>query len=325
MVRENRDIDRAARRYGIAFVLFAVSSLASQPSERLGDEPAIPKRDKPLELSRKNYALLFSGPSEYYHVNDLEFLYRTLVDSHGFEPANILVLNSNGAVRPDRSTASQEAPRDNLWPGDGTPYRMVVRGPGTKAALDAALDELRTRLQPGDSLLIHANGRGDIDEVKGPLLRTFGDGPDYYPANLASKLARLPKLSCLTVMMEQCHSGAFIGPVSSSSPAERTSIATACSASGESFHLSDFDPFARDWISAMAGHTPSGRRLEFDPDTNKDGRVSASEAFSYAKKVKPRVSFDNAQFGEVAGGGDCSWGPSSAVFQTPRFLTSTGL
>src|SRR5262249_38772471 len=46
-----------------------------------------------------------------------------------------------------------------------------------------------------------------------------------------------------------------------------------------------FDPFARDWISAMAGHIPSGGALAFNPDLNHNGRVSAHEAFNYANVV----------------------------------------
>lgn len=47
-----------------------------------------------------------------------------------------------------------------------------------------------------------------------------------------------------------------------------------------------FDPFARDWISAVTGVDPYEASLDFDPDTDEDGLISAKEAFDYAYAVK---------------------------------------
>ena len=44
----------------------------------------------------------------------------------------------------------------------------------------------------------------------------------------------------------------------------------------------NWDPFARDWIAAQAGHDAFGAWLAFDPDGDLDGSIKAEEAFGYA-------------------------------------------
>ena len=72
-------------------------------------------------------------------------------------------------------------------------------------------------------------------------------------------------------MYEQCHSGGFNGPTIANSKAKYTTVASACVEANNSIGGAAFDPFARDWISAMAGHTPSGGALASNPDVNNDG------------------------------------------------------
>lgn len=44
----------------------------------------------------------------------------------------------------------------------------------------------------------------------------------------------------------------------------------------------NWDPIARDWIAAQAGHDAFGAWLAFDPDGDLDGSIKAEEAFGYA-------------------------------------------
>ena len=110
-------------------------------------------------------------------------------------------------------------------------------------------------------------------------------GPDYYAADFGSKLATLPKHNTLMAMYEQCHAGGFNSPSIANSQAAYTTVSSACTEPNNSIGGATFDPFARDWISAMAGHIPSGGALAFNPDTNNNGRVSAREAHQYADAV----------------------------------------
>lgn len=227
----------------------------------------------------KRYAILFSGASNNRHVNDMEFLYRTLRDTYGIPDADIICLNYDGTINYSGNPKPVVA-----WPGDGTAYRMPIKGKGTKADLNAALDDIAARIKADDSLLIHTNNHGGWDGWGKAYLCVYS-GADYYAADFAAKLATLPKFRCLIVMMEQCHSGGFNAPIIASSPAQYTSVSSACLEDRNSIGGPEFDPFARDWISAMAGHTPTGGALASNPDASGDGTISAKEAHDYADSI----------------------------------------
>lgn len=226
----------------------------------------------------KRYAILYSGASNNRHTNDLEFLYRQLVDRFFFDEENITVLNYNGTINysgwPQPVTS---------WPGDGTAYTMPVHDAGTKIALEAAIDALKPKLKQDDLLLIHTNNHGGHNGTESYLC-TYS-GPDYTASDFADKLGELPAFADLLVMMEQCHSGGFNDAVVEASPALRTTFSAACTEGKNSIGGADFDPFARDWIAALAGADPFGGALVSNPDSDSSGRISAREAFAYADDV----------------------------------------
>jgi hypothetical protein len=225
------------------------------------------------------YAILFSGMSNNRHTNDLEFLYRTLRDVYGVPDANIYVLNHDGTLNYDGNPRPITA-----WPGDNTAYRMTVHGQGSRTDFEAVIDELKTRIKPNDSLLIHTNNHGDHDGTESNLC-TYPNWGAYGATDFAAKVGQLPRFRCLVVMMEQCRAGGFNAKILASSPAQNTSVASAAREENNSIGGAHFDPFARDWIAAMAGLDPYGATLDHDPDTNHDGRVSAKEAFQYADSI----------------------------------------
>jgi len=227
----------------------------------------------------ERYAILYSGASNNRHTNDLEFLYRTLRHLYGFKSNNVICLNYDGTL----NYSGAPHPVGN-WPGDNTPYQMPINGPGTKAALDQALDAIKAKIKAQDFLLIHTNNHGGWNGPGQAYLCTFS-GPAYFAADFGAKLATFPPHYCLMAMYEQCHSGGFNAPTIANSKATYTTVASACLEANNSIGGATFDPFARDWIAAMAGHTPTGTALAFNPDTNHNGRVSASEAFHYADVV----------------------------------------
>lgn len=241
--------------------------------------PILPQLQCPIRWAKgQRYAVLFSGGSNNRHTNDLEFLYRTLRDIYGFAAANIYILNYDGAINYD----GNPKPVTN-WPGDSSAYRMPVNGQGTKAALESVFDALKTKLKADDLLLVHTNNHGGHSTES--YLCTYS-GPDYLASDFADKLGTLPKYNCLMVMMEQCFSGGFNTPILAHSTATYTSVSSACEELRSSRGGAQFDPFARDWISAMAGNTPYGGALASNPDTDGSGKVSAREAHNYADAVK---------------------------------------
>jgi hypothetical protein len=243
----------------------------------------------------RRYAIFYSGMSNTRHLNDMEFGYRTLVHRYGFAPADITVLSYDG------TTHTQEG-SNTSWPGDGTPYQIVVNGPGNRAAFEAAVDALKPKLRAGDLLFIHTNNHGDNDGTQSFLSAYPGWG-QYFADDFAAKLGELPRYRSLIVMMEQCNSGGFNAPVIKHSTADSTSVASAAIASQSSYASPDghWDSFARDWFAAQAGHDPYGAALAFNPDTNGDGRIEATEAFGYANTIKNPS--DSPQFDESSPAG----------------------
>ena len=233
----------------------------------------------------QRYAILFSGDSNNRHVNDIEFLYRTLIDEYAFNAANIHVLNHDGTINYDGGPT----PVGN-WPGDNTAYRMVVNGQGTRADFQATFATLAGQIRPEDLLFIHTNnhGAGPGDGVNGFCLCAYDAANDwvaYFVNDFVADLGVLPGFDVLMVMMEQCRSGGFINPIINNTPARWTHVATAVQASDYSLGGANFDPFAEDWIAGIAGQYPNGGGLAQVVDTNGDGRISAEEAFAYADAV----------------------------------------
>lgn len=244
----------------------------------------VPRSPGPSQEARKGngYAVLFSGASNNRHLNDLEFLYRTLMDVYGYLEDNIYVLNFDGTL----NYAGNPKPVSN-WPGDNTPYRIKVNAAGTKSELENVLDDLKLRLREQDSVFIHTSNHGYHDSTESLLIAY--SPPDYSASDFAAKLATFPQFDSLNVMMEQCNSGGFNAPLVSASPARKTSVASACEELRPSKGGPHFDPFARDWIAAMNGSDPYGAPLSFNPDTDGNGGVTVQEAFSYASAIKDPV------------------------------------
>ncbi|MGA9596232.1 MAG: hypothetical protein WBV06_08750 [Acidimicrobiia bacterium] len=244
------------------------------------------------------YAVLYAGMTNKRHLNDMEFLYRTLVDTYGFEPGNIYSLSYDGTLNTQDGVQSQ-------WPGDNTNYRIQINGSGTRAALDGVVDTLKGRIERDDLLLIHTNNHGGWDGTAGTAnLCTYPNWDGYYANDFAAKLGELPEFRKLIVMMEQCHAGGFNQPIIDQSPADATSVASAATEPNNSYVTADgnWDPFARDWVAAQAGHDCFGGALSLDPDTDHNGEIAASEAFSYADMVKDARDTPNFTQSSAAGG-----------------------
>ena len=248
------------------------------------------------------YAILFSGASNNRHTNDLEFLYRVLVNDYGFDDDKIYVLNYNGTI--DYSGSPQ--PVGN-WPGDSTAYQMTVNGEGTKSEFENVVDELKGRLQPQDRLVIHTNNHGGRSTDS--YLVTYS-GVNYDPDDFAAKVAELPNFNCLIIMMEQCYAGGFNQKIIDNSPANRASVASAAIATQTSIGGPNFDPFARDWISAMHQAKPDGSALGSDPDVDNDGRISAHEGYDYANSVHDPWDTPNYSESSISAG-RCGLGASA--------------
>jgi hypothetical protein len=280
---------------------------------RLDPNPAMfhirwPLRCPIIVPDGNRYAILFSGMSNLRHLNDLEFLYRTLRYRYGFAASDIYALNYDGKLNTQDGVPG-------TWPGDGTAYQIKVTGPGTQAGFEAAIDDLKGKLKSRDMLLIHTNNHGGNNGPGQSYLCTYPSWSGYFVTDFANKLGQLPKYRSLIVMMEQCFAGGFNAPILAKSTADATSVASAVTEFESSWGTSDghWDYFARDWISAQAGHDPYGAALASNPDTDVDGRIQAEEAFGYANTI--HYSGDSPNFSESSeAGGDIALGQEYVVW-----------
>jgi hypothetical protein len=203
------------------------------------------------------------------HVNGLELCYRTLVDRLGFEPGHIRILNYDGSRGafgdPETGGDPDTTP---VWPGDDTPCRMPVSGPGNRGAFQKALGELE--LTAEDDLFINTMGHGaDFGGPDGPDLFTYPRSQRYRRDQFCADLTTLAPHRSLTILMAQCFSGGLIRALLAASPAVATYVATAAGAGQRSFRdlrQPQWDSFQLNWITAIANN------------------VTLHEAFQYATR-----------------------------------------
>jgi|SRR5579859_3201516 len=249
----------------------------------------------------QRFAVLFSGMSNVRHLNNLEFMYRMLVDDYSFDPANIYVLNFDGSLNSQDGVPAS-------WIGDGTPFRMTINGQGTRTEFESVIDALKGRLHSRDLLFLYTGNHGGWDNTPGSAdLCTYPDWDGYHAADLAAKLGQLPHCRSLLVIMSQCHSGGFNSPIIAASTANATSVSASVSEPNVSSVSYDWNFFGRDWASAQVGHDPYNNPLAYNPDTNGNGIIEAEEAFGYA--YAERASGNDPVFSENSeAGGDIALG-----------------
>jgi hypothetical protein len=250
-----------------------------------------------LQRTRLRYAILFSGMSFRRHVNGLEFCYRTLVDHLGFANDNIRVLNYDGSLG---AFGDEPGESHGVWPGDGTPYRMVVNTEGSREAFRRALAEVGEKLTAGDQLFINTTGHGGHHgHGRGPDLITYPYCERFRCRDFCADLATLPPHRSLVVLMAQCFSGGFNQAVIDSSRADSTFIASATAQTRQSFMSfedGNWDSFQRNWIAALAGHDVDGAPIEVNPGRTKRERITLHEAFSYASTCPGANPCDSPEF-----------------------------
>lgn len=258
-----------------------LADVVSQPRVLPGTSQALEQR----------YAILWTSQiSDLRHVEDLEFLWRALVNIYGFSAANIYVLCYNGTIG-----AADVSGAVGNWAGNNTPYQMQVHASATTANLQSVFDDLKNKLKPKDLLLIHTNNHGSTTGL------CVDNSSVITPTQFGTMLSGLPSYRSLVVTMEQCYSGAFQTPVLNKSTAVNTVFASAVSADKSSDGAAHFDPWALAWIEAVTGTNPAGSVLSSPPPQNLDGMVSMKAACDWAK-ANDTGSDDDPQYADQPAG-----------------------
>ncbi len=248
---------------------------------------AVPPPDiwRPRAKGRR-YALLYSGWTNQRHLNDLEFMYRTLIDVYAYDPKDITVLNLDGTASWWSLPGDYKQVTPVLgtsWPGNSPTFTLKVDGPGSVPAFQQVIETLRHKLKAHDSLLFFATNHGYIPDTEVCLYAY--DSIALAVSECCDELRKLPHIENLMVVLQPCYSGAFIAPILAHARAANIAIATASGPCTQSSVDDDptFSRFAGRWISAMAGATPLGSPVLVGTGTTTPATVTAKQAFDYAQ------------------------------------------
>ena len=153
---------------------------------------------------------------------------RQLVDvltAGGVPIDHVTVLSSDGND-PAPDLATRESDPENAWLLQGTYVDPLLRDltlyensalpgielrPATVSSLSRAVNELRTRLRPGDTLLVYVTDHG-TQSHRDPTrnrITLWGAHESISVAKLGGLLARLPPTVRVVSLMSQCFSGGF--------------------------------------------------------------------------------------------------------------------
>ena len=242
-----------------------------------------------MQPANNKYAVLFSGASEYCHVNDLQYLYVLLTGFFNYPKENVYVLNYDGTWQ-----YSSPNTLTDIIPILDLKYFPPLNAAGTKSELDNVFDQLKERLTENDTLFIHTNNHGDVyqngngENESCLCLYTPQQGTLdlYHASDFADKLAELPKFKDLIVMMEQCYSGGFGPPILKNSTAFKTCFVSACAADKTSLAGADYDPFTHQWTNTAAGINPGLLSDDGKLQQIKNFPESAAKAYDKAKDLK---------------------------------------
>lgn len=182
------------------------------------------------------------------------------------EPYYLIVAGLGGEPRYERAFTQHTdalAAAARRTAGDEANVRLLRGDDATGDALRAAFDELAARVQPADSLIVFLVGHGSFD---GERYKLNLKGPDVDGQEIGEMLAGVQARSQLIV-----NATSASGAVLENWAADGRIIITATRSGAER----NATRFAEHWANALSNA---------DADIDKNGTVSAQEAFDFASR-----------------------------------------
>jgi hypothetical protein len=182
------------------------------------------------------------------------------------QAANYFVIVSGLGGEPEYETqfAKWAQDLDHELNGGADTHVITLSGPAaTKQQVEQALDKVTEQASASDAFALFLIGHGSFD---GTEYKFNLPGPDMTGAELAKALNRIPAHRQLVVDMTSC-SGAALAAL-----AKKDRVVISATKSGTEKNA---PVFARYWVDAL--HDPAA-------DTDKNGSISALEAFRYADR-----------------------------------------
>ncbi len=272
-----------------------------------------------------NWAVIISGganlSSNYERYwNDCSAIYKSLIQAYNYRKDRIFVLMSDGTsqnldrIMNDGTYMSSPLDLD----GDGN---NDVNYSATKSNISTVFNYLRNHVSQDEQVFIFVTDHGSRYNNESYI--TLWNGSEISAVEFANEINKINKDSRKHVVLGQCYSGGFVGPLSS---CQNISVATASLAEQKSRASRNllYDEFLYHWISAVAGKTPDGTIV--NADLNGYDGISAEEIFRYAQdkdnfsEETPQYASNPEPMGEKYGLSGEEFG--YPVFSGPLHMTS---
>ncbi len=232
--------------------------------------------------SSDNWAVIISGGARpeinwERYWNNCSAMYKCLRNVYNYRRDRIFVLMSDGVSSdPDRRLNNgwyESSPQD--LDGDGNDD---INYSATKANISTVFNYLRDHVAVDEQVLVFVTDHGSRHDDESYI--TLWGGSEISASEFANEVKKINDSSRKHVVLGQCYSGGFIGPLSS---CWNESVATACAYNQASSARSGsmYDEFLYHWISAAASRTSGGTIV--NADLNGYDGVSAEEIFRYAQ------------------------------------------
>lgn len=223
------------------------------------------------------YAVIISGGGDRFnnHIrywNDCSFIYKTLVNQYGYNPANIYVLMSDG-TNPGIDTSSGTSSNVDL-DGDGI---TDIDYAATKENVVNVFNQLANKLTEEDYLFVYTIDHGGLDSTSNESYLVLWNGMNIYASEF-SGLVKSVNTKATNIVMGQCNSGGFVDYFKSSPD---ICISTACAKNENSYAMTNglHDEYVYYW-------TNSHVNLVGDNDGNTFVSASESHVYSVSRDSK---------------------------------------
>ena len=242
----------------------------------LGSSPCGPPLASAQTAGDSLYAVLYNGSDGYYvFMNDLKFMFKTLINDYGYTKDNILVLSYNGS--------SYDLDEDG---------QNDIDFSGTRVNADTVFARLQRVVTNNDLVFFYAtdHGTSEYNKCADAALSVYSGDP-IYEENLTSFFDRLDTANrkiTKIIQLNTCYAGGMIPelkaldyPLMIMTASKECEVANHTHAPCDTIDSCHYCAYSFWWTSALHGAWPQGG-FATAADYNGDGKVSIQEAARYA-------------------------------------------
>jgi len=296
---------------------FEILSSAPRPPKRpmpSGNIGKITALNKSASVNPNLYAVLVSGAESGKYWNNLSAMFCTLTQKYGYAKENIFVHWGDGVASQGSDLDGPQTPSNDI---DYNAFHSTLEKTFKNLSGEWTNAPEIPALGPDDQLFIFFTGHGGYDGINDKSNLVIEDSNNLWDYELAGWLENL-NCGAIIYMGTQCHSGGFINDLSdytNFNPLCKSRTFHAACAEDE-FSYAEYiitteayDEFVYYWTAAVRGAYPldnpwiEGRATgqfpfneydfgacarhgsDYNPDSNSDGKIQLSEAFSYANNL----------------------------------------